>query len=80
MYTLSGGAGGISSASPITSVLITAPAGYGVILYQTAFGTSTSQATSDPGQAPEAATIALVGGGILVLFGSKRKLLHRFAV
>lgn len=35
---------------------------------------------SDPSQTPEAATILMIGGGLLALFGSRRKWVARFAV
>jgi hypothetical protein len=76
----SGGTGAIISTSGITSIQMSAPSGYAVLLYEGVFGASTLQQTDDPAPSSEAATFALVGGGMLVFFGVGRKFVRRIAV
>jgi hypothetical protein len=85
IFSIFSGQFGLSISHPITSYNVTTSAGQAAFLQWAYFGNSSlpqdgGGTGSNPGQAPEAATIALVGGGILVLFGSKRKLIRKFAV
>ena len=90
-FNIGSGQFGLSISHPITWYTLTSSSGQAAFLQWAYFGTSnlTPDGTggtggtggSEPGQAPEAATLALVGGGALVLFGAKRKFgnFNRFA-
>lgn len=80
--TFSGGAIGISSPTPITFFNLTQTSqssanGDGIWVYQVDLANAAPQ--TDPSQTPEAATLLLVGGGILIVFGAKRKFTNKFA-
>lgn len=83
-FSVSSGQFGLSISHPITSYTLTAANGQAAFLQWAYFGTSDLPSdgggTDGVGQASEAATMALVGGGILVVFGAKRRLLDRFPV
>jgi hypothetical protein len=80
--TFTGGIG-ISASSPLTSILITpTQSSDAVLFYEFDFANSSltqDGGTQSPSQTPEAATLLLVGGGILVTFGAKRKFTNKFA-
>jgi hypothetical protein len=87
--TFSGGKIGFNTSAMITSVLVSPSlSNDGVFLTQLYTGTSALPLDSqgggggtqnNPSQTPEAATLALVGGGILVTFGAKRKFAAKLA-
>lgn len=79
---------GISTSSPLTSIMVTpTQSSDGVLLSEVDFANSSLTQDSggggtqgDPAPTPEAATMLLVGGGILVVFGAKRrKFTNKFA-
>lgn len=80
-YTYTGGMLGINASFGITSVLIQpTKSNEGVFLTYLNFANSSlpqdggsGGGNGDPPPAPEAITFALVGGGLLILFGAKRK-------
>lgn len=85
----SGGTIGFNSSAMITSVLLS-PTVSNDGVFLTDFYTGTSALPLDnpgggggtqnnPSQTPEAATLALVGGGILITFGAKRKFAAKLA-
>ena len=67
---------GFSSSSEITSLTLSAVSGSVTI---DDFFYATSSQPQDPPQTIEGATFALVGGGLLILLGSRRKLIAKFA-
>jgi ABC-type glycerol-3-phosphate transport system substrate-binding protein len=85
-YGFSGGGFGLTSSRSLTSFVITPNvAGDGVLLEEVDVANSIlpqDGGGGDPGPtaAPEGVTIALVGGGLLVLFGSKRKFIRQLAI
>ena len=73
---------GLSISHPITWYTVQTTSGQAAFLEWAYFGNSNLPQDSGSGAgapASEAATMALVGGGMLVLFGSKRKLIKRLA-
>ncbi len=77
-YTFASPGTGTSFSGPITSfTLQPTVAGDGILLWEidTAQGNG-NFGSGDPSQAPEAVTFALVGGGMLVLFGTRRKFVN----
>ena len=81
-FTIASGQYGLSISHPITSYTLTTVSGKAAFLQWSYFGTSSLPQDAGPTDAspvPEGATMALIGGGILVLFGSKRKLIRNIA-
>ncbi len=79
-FSIASGQFGLSISHPITSYELTTASGQAAFLQWAYFGNSNLPQDAGGGApATEAATMALVGGGMLVLFGSKRKLLKRLA-
>jgi hypothetical protein len=84
-FTIGSGQFGLSISHPITSYELTTSAGQAAFLQWAYFGNSSLPQDGDSGTgtdqppAAESATIALVGGGLLVLFGAKRKIASTFA-
>ena len=78
-----GGLFGLSLSHPVTSMLLTTTAGSQAVIDDLWFGASAltqdsgpvNNPPADPSPAPEGASLVLVAGGALVLFGAKRKLL-----
>ena len=74
---------GISTSSPLTSILVTpTQSSDGVLLSEVDFANSSLTQDANgggPSSTPEAATLLLVGGGMLVVFGAKRKFTNKFA-
>lgn len=67
---------GLSVSHPITSIILSTASGTYPVLDDFWYGNS--NLTQDPAgtaDAPEAATIVLMGGGLLIFFGARRKLL-----
>lgn len=83
--SISSGQFGLNISHPITWYALSATSGQAAFLQWAYFGNSSlpqdggTGGGGTPGQAPEAATIALVGGGILILFGSKRNLAQKLS-
>lgn len=84
-FSISSGQFGLNISHAITWYALSTTSGQAAFLQWAYFGNSSlpqdggTGGGGTPGQAPEAATIALVGGGILVLFGSKRKLAQKLS-
>ena len=84
-FIIAGGQFGVNISHPITWYALSTTSGQAAFLEWAYFGNSSlpqdggTGGGGTPGQAPEAATIALVGGGILILFGSKRKLMQKLS-
>jgi hypothetical protein len=78
-FLISSGQFGLSISHPITSFSLTTSSGQAPFLQWAYFANSSLPQDGGGGgaQTPEAVTLALVGGGMLVLFGSKRKLADR---
>jgi hypothetical protein len=84
-FNISSGQFGLSISHNITWYKLSTTSGLAPFLQWAYFGNSAlpadgSGGTGDPAPSSEAATVALVGGGILVLFGAKRKLVRRLAI
>jgi hypothetical protein len=79
-FLISSGQFGLSVSHPITSFSLATSSGQAPFLEWAYFANSSLPQDGGGGtaQTPEAVTLALVGGGMLVLFGSKRKLVDRF--
>ncbi|HZS56376.1 MAG TPA: hypothetical protein VFA65_18365 [Bryobacteraceae bacterium] len=83
-FTVASGQFGLSISHPITWYTLTTSVGQAPFLQWAYFGNSSlpqdgNGGTGDPAQTPEAATLALVGGGMLVVFGAKRRFANRLA-
>ncbi len=72
---------GFASSSPMTWMTFSTSPGSQVLIADLQFGTSSlPQDQGGEAPTPEAATAALVGGGILTLFGSRRKLVRKLTL
>lgn len=84
-FSVSSGQFGLSLSQSITWYELTTSSGQSPFLQWAYFGNSSlpqdpgGGGGADPSPTPEAATLALVGGGILVLFGAKRKSVFKLA-
>jgi hypothetical protein len=82
-FAISSGQFGLSISHPIAWYTLTTSAGQAPFLQWAYFGNSSlpqdGNGGGDPAQTPEAATLALVGGGMLVLFGARRKFINKLA-
>lgn len=85
-FNITSGQFGLSISHPITWYTLTTTSGQSPFMQWAYFGTSSipldsggSGGTGDDPPAVEAATMALVAGGLLVVFGAKRKFTRRLA-
>ncbi len=70
---------GFASSAPMTTITLSTTTGSQVLIADMLYGTSALPQDQGGGSTPETATVALVGGGLLMLFGSRRKVLSKLA-